>query len=201
MKKIFFFVLLAFPIESHCSAGEIIFDAVKKIINLADDIWHSKERKNIDEQRSIEQELALKKEIVQNTEQCAAGLHKIGDAQKENNEIFRDLKEKAETAFKVITVAGTTIYIMKSGYEFISFVQDSISPSPETKLRKRLVVKNLELLDAEDELNRCLVKNKKGEKEHNGLPRACEVLSDFYAAVAGQEALDKITYAFSKNNR
>ncbi|HEX2977688.1 MAG TPA: hypothetical protein VHO47_01015 [Candidatus Babeliales bacterium] len=160
------------------------------------------QNKMLQEQMEISKNLTeANKSFAQNNEQCSAEMKEVVETQKERNKILRDIKQDAETAAKFIGAVVGTVTIIRAGYQFFSFVQESVSPSPETKLSQRLVAKNLELLGAEDELNCCLVKNKKGEKEHNGLPRACEVLSDFYAAVAGQEALDKVTHAFSKNNR
>ncbi|MBI2774511.1 hypothetical protein HYX58_00695 [Candidatus Dependentiae bacterium] len=110
-----------------------------------------------------------------------------------------DDTNKVENIYKAINMVASSIVIIKSVYQLVDFVCDSISSNPETELRKELTTRNLENLRAERELNRCLANNENGARENNGLPRACGEVGDFYAAVAGYEALNKIKYAFNDN--
>ncbi len=96
-----------------------------------------------------------------------------------------------------IVIALGSIYIIKSGYDFYNFFYTWIWPNPEDQIRKENAIKQLAILSAETQLNKCLARNMYKDRSGNEMPSKCEDVSVLFAEAAGSEALEKIMCQYS----
>lgn len=165
--------------------------------------------KQIEQRDSTVEQLTKTVEILspstKNSDEQAKAFRELTEAKKENNEILKDGFEKIKkespltTASQVVVVAGGSIYILKSGYDFYKFAYGCIWPNPEDQIRKETAIRQLRILRAETPLNECLAYNRDTDKDADGMPCKCREVGRLFEAAAGQEAFNKVRQAF--NNR
>ena len=99
--------------------------------------------------------------------------------------------------YRTLSATKDSIYIVKSGYDFYKFMYTCIWPNPEDQLYKDTVIKQLAILGAENQLNKCLVRNVYTGIENDVVPSKCEDVGFLFAELAGPGALDKIMCQYS----
>lgn len=122
----------------------------------------------------------------------------------------KDIKQGVQTAnthLGALETAGgilAVLSIAQYSYNALSFTKSYFWPNPEKQLKDKLrfveLTRRLRVLEAEVPLDVCLERNKRGTRNVEGLPAACENLTAAYSEAAGQDEFVRMREAFLKNN-
>ena len=121
-----------------------------------------------------------------------------GNGTVNNNSDQTNTYEKFELACKGVTMAYQGAYVVKSGHDLYTFFYTWIWPNPEDQIRKDNAIKQLAILSAETQLNKCLARNMYKDRSGYEMPSQCEDVSAVFAEAAGQEALNKVKRALAE---
>jgi hypothetical protein len=115
--------------------------------------------------------------------------------------IFSQISEKSQQGILIkikdgVEVSGSILSVAQIGLKLAVVTKSYIAPDAMQQYKARVIAKQLHCLKAEEKLEKCLIKNARGQRGDNQIPIECNAKAELFAVFAGPEHLNTLKSEF-----